>query len=777
MSYPPPPICSMKSRENHQVLTFWHFAGSLIRRHIFLSATAFLVLSALFASVITTVGAAATTAEAQDRSQSAVQIYASTPAAPSYLWVIDGDEQVTLEWEMEEADSTIIDWEYWQKTSGEDYGNWTEILGSDADTRSYTVPDLNNGTLYWFKVRAVNNIGIGAASYEVSGKPGLVPAKPDYFTATAVDGGVDLFWIYSTDTSIIESEFRRKEGDGIYSNWLSIPNSNASTRSVNVAGLTNGTEYTFQIRAVNVNVNGLASDGKSATPGVLLDTTLTAGTGPSRLGYSRHGTFNFGSIGDNTFAYEGAGYHGGTNYTLTELLTYGSSICFRSDPQVPTAGLNSLLMITVGNQTLSDGWSTQGGGDACRDRGSFQFTSGETVAVKILLGENPCIYPNHCQFSRPSGVTSIPGNGQVSLGWQSGANSESLTADTSEEPALSYEVAWTQQDSEWSDDNSQTVDDTEATVTGLVNGQVYAFRVRAVQGEEISEWSETSHATPSELIIAPFDDASIANGTTLTLDMIDHFSGDNLTYEVSVTTVNLRTGKSKTGALNSVARNKVTGSWNGDVLTLTGGSASPQDLSLTITATGADNSTAGGSFTLTLVEQVTAPTPQPTPEPTSTPTPEPTATSTPLPTATSVPQPTSTPAPEPTATPTPEPTATPIPEPTANPNPEPQGPALTDEFDDLTMSDGDTVDLDMTDHFSGDNLTYDVQITTTHQRTGQVKTGPLNGIARNKVSGEWNGYVLTLTGGRAVSQDLTIEITASNGDGEASGSFTFTLSN
>ncbi len=27
------------------------------------------------------------------------------------------DEQVTLEWEMEEADSTIIDWEYWQKTA------------------------------------------------------------------------------------------------------------------------------------------------------------------------------------------------------------------------------------------------------------------------------------------------------------------------------------------------------------------------------------------------------------------------------------------------------------------------------------------------------------------------------------------------------------------------------------------------------------------------------------------------------------------------------------
>ncbi len=58
-----------------------------------------------------------------------------------------------------------------------------------------------------------------------------------------------------------------------------------------------------------------------------------------------------------------------------------------------------------------------------------------------------------------------------------------------------------------------------------------------------------------------------------------------------------------------------------------------------------------------------------------------------------------------------------------------------------------------------------------------MKTGALNEIARNKVSGAWNGSVLTLTAGHAVSQELTIEVTASNGDGEASGSFVFTLDN
>ncbi len=214
--------------------------------------------------------------------------------------------------------------------------------------------------------------------------------------------------------------------------------------------------------------------------------------------------------------------------------------------------------------------------------------------------------------------------------------------------------------------------------------------------------------------------------------MSDHFSGDDLTYPVEVTTTNQRTGQQKTGALNSVARNKVTGEWSGSVLTLTGGNATPQDMTLTITATGVDDATASDDFTLSLTSE---------------------------------------------PVPTPEPTATPTPEPTATPTPEPQGPVLTDEFDDLTMSDDETVDIDMTAHFSGEGLTYEVMVTTTHQRTGQERTGALNEIARNKVTGTWDGSVLTLTAGHASSQELTIEITASNGDGEASGSFTFTLDN
>ncbi len=104
--------------------------------------------------------------------------------------------------------------------------------------------------------------------------------------------------------------------------------------------------------------------------------------------------------------------------------------------------------------------------------------------------------------------------------------------------------------------------------------------------------------------------------------------------------------------------------------------------------------------------------------------------------------------------------------------------ALIKEFEDITLANRETVVLDMADYFSGADLEYEVMVTTTHQRKGTTKTGPINTVARNKISGSWNESELTLTGGRAVSQELTVTITASNADEDpVSDEFTFTLDN
>ncbi len=149
------------------------------------------------------------------------------------------------------------------------------------------------------------------------------------------------------------------------------------------------------------------------------------------------------------------------------------------------------------------------------------------------------------------------------------------------------------------------------------------------------------------------------------------------------------------------------------------------------------------------------PTPEPTEEPTVAPTPDPTE------------EPTVAPTPEPTE----DPTVAPTPDPTASP-----APVLLQPFADAELSDGETLALDMSTHFSGDNLAYHVEVTTTHQVTGEEKTGLLNQVARNKVTGAWSGTELILTGGPATPQDLTLKITATDSGGAAvSDSFTLSL--
>ncbi len=73
----------------------------------------------------------------------------------------------------------------------------------------------------------------------------------------------------------------------------------------------------------------------------------------------------------------------------------------------------------------------------------------------------------------------------------------------------------------------------------------------------------------------------------------------------------------------------------------------------------------------------------------------------------------------PTPVPTPEPTPTPAPTP-------PPTLALISPLPDLAMANSTSKDIDLTQHFSGSSLSYEVMVTTTNKRTGKVKTKPLN---------------------------------------------------
>ena len=148
---------------------------------------------------------------------------------------------------------------------------------STATTTAYTTKTgLSNGNSYDFRVRAVNSANNGGASDEATAL--MIPAKPAGVAAAAGLNVATLSWTDPGNASIRRWEYRYKT-DGSFPQscttddppvctdvWTAVPSSSATTASYLVTGLENAVEHTFEVRAVNVTGNGVASDQVKVTP-------------------------------------------------------------------------------------------------------------------------------------------------------------------------------------------------------------------------------------------------------------------------------------------------------------------------------------------------------------------------------------------------------------------------------------------------------------------------------------------------------------------------------
>ena len=197
---------------------------------------------------------------------------AGVPAsAPSGLAAARGDRQVTLTWTTPSDDggAPITDYEYEVDGSGE----WVSTGGTAT---TYTVADLVNGTTYSFEVRALNAVGASPGSGPITATPATVPGAPSGLSASRGNGEVTLRWSAPSDDgglAVTGYEVHRGDTD----TWTDVGNVTSRT----VTGLSNGTEYTFEVRASNDVGAGAASGPVSETPARLPDapTGLTAVAG------------------------------------------------------------------------------------------------------------------------------------------------------------------------------------------------------------------------------------------------------------------------------------------------------------------------------------------------------------------------------------------------------------------------------------------------------------------------------------------------------------------
>ena len=219
------------------------------------------------------------------------------PGAPTELTAQAGDEEVTLSWRApaNSGGEPITEYQYWyddEPLTDAAAAVWITTGGTGT---TVTVHGLTNGTPYFFKVRAVNDLGCTGAEMEGCGQGSLeVSAKPVGKPVTEVvqlpaesdkDSWVRLTWTtvpHELD-ELIGFEYRQREGGG-YGSWIDIRNSDASTLTHVVRDLTNGRTYTFEVRAVNSSGGGLASNEESAVPSIPPGApTLTATAGDKQV--------------------------------------------------------------------------------------------------------------------------------------------------------------------------------------------------------------------------------------------------------------------------------------------------------------------------------------------------------------------------------------------------------------------------------------------------------------------------------------------------------------
>jgi titin len=185
---------------------------------------------------------------------------------------------------------------------------------------SVTIDNLTNGTQYTFYIRAINAVGPGLPA-TVQATPVAAPISPTNFIATRGNGQISCTWDAPVNDggSAITSYDVSSDGGGT---WTSA----ALNMAYVFTGLTNGTLYNLQVRAVNgvgPGAPATTTATPATTPGVPTSFVGVSGNGfiactwvaPANNGGSPITGYEVSSDGGGTWGHIG----NATSYTFTDL--------------------------------------------------------------------------------------------------------------------------------------------------------------------------------------------------------------------------------------------------------------------------------------------------------------------------------------------------------------------------------------------------------------------------------------------------------------------------
>ena len=404
----------------------------------------------------------------------------SVPSAPTGLSAnAVSPTQVNLFWNAPSG-FTITGYKIEYKAGSGSYTTLATTTGtSTATVTNYAHTGLTTGVTYSYKVYAINSVGTSVASSEITITPtvsstGTLPASPTGLTATPISPTqANLSWTASAHGGypIIGYKIEYRIGGGPYS--ILVANTGNTATTYSHTGMTSGQVYVYRVYAIT-------SFGISEKPSAETTVNLKPASSASAPGAPPGLSATAVSPTQVNLSWSTPSNNGGYQITGYKIEVKKGSASY------------SNLVSNTGNATTA--YSHTG------------LTTGTTYSYKVYAinsigtstaspeaSATPTTGSISSPPAPPTGVVASPASAtQINLSWSAPSNNGGS-------PIIGYKIEYRQGTS---GTYSILVANTASTATtyshtGLTTGQVYFYRIYAINSVGASNPSPEASATPT----------------------------------------------------------------------------------------------------------------------------------------------------------------------------------------------------------------------------------------------------------------------------------------